>query len=73
MTAAEPSWRDAHRRALDAGEASYVDPETGFHVFTEVGLRERGRCCGSGCRHCPYQPSHSSTGVAVRRGSVCSP
>ncbi|MDA0254109.1 MAG: DUF5522 domain-containing protein [Planctomycetota bacterium] len=19
---------------------------------------ERGSCCGSGCRHCPYEPKH---------------
>jgi hypothetical protein len=25
-----------------------------FFVFTEKFLRERGYCCESGCRHCPY-------------------
>ena len=25
-----------------------------FLVFTEVAHRKRGKCCGSGCRHCPY-------------------
>ena len=25
-----------------------------FVVFTEKFLRERGYCCESGCRHCPY-------------------
>lgn len=25
-----------------------------FVVFTELYLRERGYCCESGCRHCPY-------------------
>lgn len=43
-----------HRRAVEAGEAFYVDPETGYLVLTEVALRDRGECCGSGCRHCPY-------------------
>ncbi len=28
--------------------------ERGFMVFTEKFLRERGYCCESGCRHCPY-------------------
>ena len=28
--------------------------ENGFVVFTEVFLLERGFCCHSGCRHCPY-------------------
>ena len=25
-----------------------------YVVFTERYLRERGYCCESGCRHCPY-------------------
>lgn len=25
-----------------------------YLVFTELYLRERGYCCESGCRHCPY-------------------
>jgi Family of unknown function (DUF5522) len=28
--------------------------ERGFIVFTEKFLRDRGYCCESGCRHCPY-------------------
>ena len=28
--------------------------EDGRWVFTEKFLRDRGRCCESGCRHCPY-------------------
>ena len=26
----------------------------GYMVLTEKFLRERGSCCGNGCRHCPY-------------------
>ncbi|MCC6458964.1 MAG: hypothetical protein IT260_00745 [Saprospiraceae bacterium] len=29
--------------------------ERGYWVFTEEYLRKRGKCCGSGCRHCPYR------------------
>lgn len=29
--------------------------ENGYWVFTEHYLRRRGKCCGSGCRHCPYR------------------
>lgn len=29
--------------------------ENGLYVFTEHYLKERGYCCGSGCRHCPYK------------------
>lgn len=28
--------------------------EAGRWVFTEKFLRDRGHCCESGCRHCPY-------------------
>lgn len=31
----------------------YFDPD-GRMVFTESYHRRRGYCCGSGCRHCPY-------------------
>jgi Family of unknown function (DUF5522) len=29
--------------------------ENGFWVFTEKYHLERGYCCKSGCRHCPYR------------------
>jgi hypothetical protein len=45
---------DAHQRALDAGQFSYVDPVTGMYVFTATAHVARGYCCESGCRHCPY-------------------
>jgi hypothetical protein len=44
----------AHTAALDAGEAGYLDPDTGLFVLTAGFLAERGTCCGRGCRHCPY-------------------
>jgi hypothetical protein len=28
--------------------------ENGFVVFTAAYHLKRGYCCGSGCRHCPY-------------------
>jgi len=28
--------------------------ESGFMVFTETYHKQRGYCCKSGCRHCPY-------------------
>lgn len=30
--------------------------EGGFLVFTAKFHLQRGSCCGSGCRHCPYEP-----------------
>lgn len=44
----------AHERALDVEDEGYVDPTTGFFVFTAATLWDRGYCCDSGCRHCPW-------------------
>jgi hypothetical protein len=43
-----------HREAVEKDEDFYIDPETGLIVFTALYLFNRGYCCGSGCRHCPY-------------------
>ena len=43
-----------HQAAIDAGQPGYADPDTGLFVFTSAYLLERGTCCDSGCRHCPY-------------------
>jgi hypothetical protein len=38
---------------LVEGEDYYL--EKGLLVFTAAYHRKRGYCCGSGCRHCPYE------------------
>ncbi|XP_017557921.1 uncharacterized protein C1orf53 homolog isoform X1 [Pygocentrus nattereri] len=43
-----------HQEACKAGERTYIDPLSGYKVFTEFAHKQRGRCCGSACRHCPY-------------------
>ena len=45
---------ERHARACAEGLDRYVDPETGYRVFTALALQKRGDCCGCGCRHCPY-------------------
>lgn len=45
-----------HAAACQRGEAGYMDPETGLFVLTSHYLRDRGICCGAGCRHCPWPP-----------------
>jgi hypothetical protein len=45
---------ERHRDACKAGKSGYIDPESGLFVMTSHYLRERGYCCGSGCRHCPF-------------------
>ncbi|MGE0490667.1 MAG: DUF5522 domain-containing protein [Vulcanimicrobiota bacterium] len=39
--------------------------EDGKMVLTERYHLRRGLCCGSGCRHCPYQ--HERVAPAVRK------
>ena len=46
----------AHADALARGDEGYRDPDSGLFVMTAAALAERGMCCGSGCRHCPYPP-----------------
>jgi ABC-type Fe3+-hydroxamate transport system substrate-binding protein/diphthamide synthase (EF-2-diphthine--ammonia ligase) len=43
-----------HQEACAAGKLTYNDPTTGYSVFTELAATQRGKCCGSGCRHCPF-------------------
>ncbi|HEV7620618.1 MAG TPA: DUF5522 domain-containing protein [Flavisolibacter sp.] len=38
---------------LSEGKDYYIN-EQGLLVFTSKYLLERGYCCGSGCKHCPY-------------------
>ena len=46
--------QQAHKEAVQAGNPGYIDPQSGLFVMTEFYLRNRGRCCGNGCRHCPF-------------------
>jgi hypothetical protein len=43
-----------HRQAIAERRPTYRDPVSGFSVFTAAVLADRGTCCESGCRHCPY-------------------
>lgn len=45
---------DLHKKACDNQENYYVDAETGLKVLTAYFLQNRGYCCESYCRHCPY-------------------
>lgn len=44
----------AHNDALTREADGYLDPVTGFWVFTSAHLARRETCCESSCRHCPY-------------------
>jgi hypothetical protein len=39
---------------LIEGEDYYC--EGAYMVFTAAYHLRKGECCGSGCRHCPYEP-----------------
>ncbi len=52
--AIDPAALDCHDRACATGRDSYLDPETGYSVFTANYLLRRGYCCQNGCRHCPW-------------------
>jgi len=45
---------DRHAEAVAAGSPTYRDPVSGYQVFTAASLVERGSCCDTGCRHCPW-------------------
>ena len=46
--------RELHAQACASNRPTYTDPVTGYEVFTADFLRQRGYCCGNGCRHCPW-------------------
>nr|XP_004028149.2 uncharacterized protein C1orf53 homolog [Gorilla gorilla gorilla] len=54
LTAAERRIAELHAAACAAGQLNYVDPATGYVVLTQTAHLQRGECCGSACRHCPY-------------------
>jgi len=41
--------------------------EIGKVVFTPKYHIDRGYCCGSGCRHCPYEPKHIKGNIALEK------
>jgi len=65
MSEADERVERAHAIALQQGAAGYIDPDTGLFVMTAKGLRDRGKCCGNGCRHCPYGESFTKKTVNV--------
>lgn len=58
-----------HEDALSRAEGTYIDPETGYTVFTELTHLKRGKCCGNRCRHCPYGFEKVRPPGGYRRGA----
>ncbi|KAL9179378.1 hypothetical protein ACHAXT_008668 [Thalassiosira profunda] len=78
------SYCKVHDEACRKKQDTYIDPKTGYSVFTEVAHLRRGKCCGSGCRHCPYnhvnvkdkaskiqQPAFLCEGLNAGEDSLC--
>jgi hypothetical protein len=65
------AWVQPHAEALERGDKFYADPETGLMVMTEHAHNSRGKCCGSGCRHCPF--AHERVPLARRAALIKQP
>ncbi|CAI4229911.1 unnamed protein product [Auanema sp. JU1783] len=44
-----------HLQAVEERKLTYIDPKTKYTVFTISHHLQKAKCCGSGCRHCPYE------------------
>jgi hypothetical protein len=50
-------YKAIHRHAVAHNRDTYIDPASGYSVFSSVYLKRRP-CCGNGCRHCPFGHSN---------------
>lgn len=62
---------EAHDVACRAGESRYIDPATGYKVFTSDTHVKRGFCCGNACRCITHSLSswycNGTVALAVQR------
>ena len=49
---------------FEKGRDYYLD--NGAIILTERYLKKRGKCCSSGCRHCPYDPIHTKDNTVLK-------
>jgi hypothetical protein len=54
-----------HKHDLIEGLHYYL--EGNKVVFTELFHKQRGSCCGSGCKHCPYDPKHKKGEKKIKK------
>lgn len=55
MTVEERDIYLAHLTAVKNRKLYYIDPKTKLKVMTMSQLLFAQKCCGNGCRHCPYE------------------
>jgi hypothetical protein len=41
--------------------------ENGLWVFTEEFHKERGFCCGNGCKHCAFYPPYQKGNTTLKK------
>ncbi|CAE8687978.1 unnamed protein product [Polarella glacialis] len=59
-----------HRHAVNScapPRDTYIDPSSGYSVFTQAYLKRRP-CCGNSCRHCPW--GHANVPGNARKGKA---
>ena len=56
--------KDSTKAEPIPGEAFYLENQ--FMVFTAKWHLKRGFCCGSGCRHCPYDQTDKNSGSLAK-------
>lgn len=47
--------------------SDYYINEEGLLVFTENYHKNRGYCCGSNCKHCPYDPESKKGNTTLKK------
>lgn len=48
-------------------EPDFYKDENGRFVMTESFHLKRGSCCGSQCKHCPYEPLYEKGNIKIRK------
>ena len=44
----------------------YILSPEGYRIMSEKYLRDRGYCCGNGCKNCPYFPKATKGNTNLR-------
>lgn len=61
--------RDLYIMEMIESKTEIYYDENGKTIFTEHYLSKRGSCCGSGCKHCPYDPKHEKGATNLAKKS----
>jgi hypothetical protein len=58
------NYKILENKEFELGRHYYL--EKGKVVFTELYHKQRGYCCGNGCKHCPYNPKHKKENKVLK-------